>query len=367
MLRTIFLAFAREVVTAKAPTEMVGLLDGVARAADAAVRALPDTASVKVVATHSDNSTTVARTSMSATTSGSSPATSRPRPEKRSRFDDGRRAKQDSVGLYLEEISRYRRLSREEEVSYSRDAREGDKEAQDILVRHNLRLVVAVCKDFTRDKFPLLELVSAGNEGLIVASQKFDGEMGVPFANYAAYWIKQRVMKHIAEHGFSVRVPPYRAAIVNKVIRVHRKLMQELGREPSPQDVAMETETSVGEVREVLRILQPAMELDAPLTREDETTTFGAYFGESTDEADEREEATLEDLDLGRAVAVALETLDEREGQILRWHYGLGGRMALDLDQIAERLGVTRERVRQIRSAALKKLEKAGGLDGFLV
>lgn len=263
----------------------------------------------------------------------------------------------DPIKQYLDWCGSFPRLTREEEAELSVRALAGDEQAQDTLVNCNLKLVVSICKDFTRGKFPLLELVSAGNEGLIVASRKYDHEMGVPFANYASIWIKQRVMKYIAEHGFHVRVPPYRAAVVNQVVRAHGRLSQENGHAPSAEEIAAMLPTiTIDEIREVMQLLQAPLELDRPMKEDGGTTTFGAYFGESAEDADDRLVGDLHKIDMQRAVREALSMLSEREAQVLVWFFGLNGQRSHDLEQIAHRLGVTRERARQIKSAALKKL-----------
>lgn len=262
----------------------------------------------------------------------------------------------DSVALYLREIARYPRLTRGDEARLSALAMEGDPEAQTTLVQCNLKLVVSICKDFTRSRFDLLELVSAGNEGLMVASRKYDWRLGVPFANYAAYWIKQRLMKYVAEHGFAVRVPPYRAAIVNKVVRVHTRLSTLLGRSPGADEVARETGHTMAEVAEVMQMMQPAMELDAPLGDGEGSGSIGGAFGESAAEADARATGLLRTMELQDAVKDALAVVPERERAVLVWYFGLDGVTVTDLDEIARRLGVTRERARQIKAAALKRL-----------
>ena len=272
----------------------------------------------------------------------------------------------DVIRMYLDEIGRFRRLTREEEVSLSKRALEDDKDAQDMLVNHNLRLVVSIAKGFVRGRMKMMDLVSVGNEGLMVASRKYDGTTGVPFANYAAFWIKQRILKYLAEHGSVVRVPPYRSAVVNKVVKAERELRKQNGKEPSEEEVSERSGLSVDEVTEVLQLMQPAMDLDAPVSEEDGTATMGSYFGESFEEAEERVEDSLADMDRKNSVQQALECLPPRDAQVLIWCFGLNGRRALDLDQIGERLGVTRERARQLRSKALKRLREETHLESLL-
>lgn len=267
----------------------------------------------------------------------------------------------DPVKQYLDWCGSFPRLTREQEAELSPRALAGDTEAQDTLVNCNLRLVVSICKDFVRGKFTLLDLVSAGNEGLIVASRKYDATLGVPFANYASIWIKQRVMKYIAEHGFHVRVPPYRAAVVNQVVRAHDRFVQRNGQAPTAEELAEQIpKISVAEIREVMELLQAPLELDSPMKEDGGTATLGSYFGESATEADERLEDELHKIDLQRIVQQALSLCTEREAQVLIWFYGLNGQRAHDLEQIAHRLGVTRERARQIKNAAIRKLAAEG-------
>lgn len=292
--------------------------------------------------------------------------TPRPMPSSQSSGNDtsapsfGERRRNSAVGdpvkQYLDWIGQFPLLTRDEEAELSERALEGDKEAQDRLVNCNLRLVVRIAKDFTRGRFDLLELVSPGAEGLIIASRKYDADKGVPFGNYAAIWIKQRIMKYVAEHGFDVRVPQYRAAIVNQVVREHTRLMQAYGRPPSVQEVAEEIDHPLEDIREVLRLLQAPLELDKPMKDEGDNATFGMYFGESSRDAERRVSRDLGQIDMERAVQEALDVLPQREAQVVKWFFGLNGHRALDLDQIASRLGVSRERARQIKTGAVRKL-----------
>ncbi|HEX7123896.1 MAG TPA: sigma-70 family RNA polymerase sigma factor [Gemmatimonadaceae bacterium] len=240
------------------------------------------------------------------------------------------------------------------------------------LINCNLRLVVSVVKPFTRGRFDVQDLVSPGSEGLMVAARRYDWKVGVPFANYASIWIKQRVLKYIAENGGVVRIPHYRAAIVNKVVRENARLKQALGREPALDELwqrmqEIDPKCTHAEVEEVFRLLQPAMELDAPMKKDgDDSATFGSYFGESPAEAEERTTQQLHKIDLERAVDDALALLSEREQLVITLNFGLKGNRAMDLEQIAHCIGVTRERARQIRSAALRKLQEAEGLARYV-
>lgn len=275
----------------------------------------------------------------------------------------------DATSQYLDEIGSYRRLTRDEEIDLGRRAFDGDDEAAHLLVVHNLRLVVSAAKKFAQKshRFDVLELCSPGNEGLMVASTKYNPERGVTFGVYAMFWIKQRILKYMGEHGAAVRIPAYRAHIVNKIIRVNARLQQTLGREPTASEVAEQADHSLDEVREVLELVQPELELDAPLKTDDGMTTRGAYWGESPDEADERLEDGIQQMDMESALRKALFTLAPREAEVLQWHFGLGGRRARGLDQIAQTLQVSPERVRQIKSKALRALRSNEALKDFFV
>jgi RNA polymerase primary sigma factor len=293
--------------------------------------------------------------------------------------------------VYLDDLARYPLLTRDQEVELSaivQDAASSEDERQealDRLVQSNLRLVVRICRDFTRNHFGLLDLVSVGNEGLIIAARKFEGTMGVPFANYAAYWIKQRVLKYQAEHGFHLRMPPYRAVIINKVVRIHTQLTQALGRAPSADEIvervnqlpvkstAKHARVTRQDVEEVLQMLQPVLELDAPMTDKDDASSFGAYFGETVSDASEALDARLQRIDLKREIGRALDALaasgttGAREAKVLRMHYGLDGSRPMDLEAIAKELKVTRERARQIKNSGEKRLRETGALAADLM
>lgn len=276
----------------------------------------------------------------------------------------------DPVTQYLDQIGQYRQLTREEEVELSQVVQEGEnpeeiEQAIETFVQHNLKLVVSIAKDFTRGRFSILELVSPGNEGLIIAAKKYDGSKGVPFANYAAFWIKQRIMKYCTEHGFPVRVPPYRSALINQVLRANSRLKKELGREPSADEVAEKLEKDPDEVQEVMRLLQPAKELDAPMKGDEDGSAQRTYFSEDLEKGTRMGEETLAEIDRKRAVRKALSVLDDRDANVLIWYFGLEGHRELDLEQIGKRLGVSRERARQIKSDAIEVLRQEGSLEIF--
>jgi RNA polymerase primary sigma factor len=266
----------------------------------------------------------------------------------------------DPVEQYLNDIGRYPRLSREQEVDLGRRAAAGDVDAQDALVRSNLRLVVAIAKHYTRrGRFDLLELVSPGNEGLIVASRRYDVEADVPFGNFASIWIRQRIMRYVAGHGFDVHVPAYRSAVVNKVVRTASRLEQTLERPAQVDEVAQVTGCTESEVAEVLSLMQPSIELDAPIEGAS-GAVVGAYLSPTSSDS-----SALDKGDAARLLNRVTMLLPEREAQVVRWSFGLGGIQELDLGAIAARLGVSRERVRQMRAAALRRLAEDPELRGL--
>jgi RNA polymerase primary sigma factor len=300
----------------------------------------------------------------------SSPSSSRhSRKSAASAFQDGTRSGvlADSTKLYLDEIGRYPLLKPAEEVSLAKQAQAGGAEGEaavDWMVKCNLRLVVRVCKDFTRNTFDLMDLVSVGNEGLIVACRKYDASLGVPLANYAAIWIKQRVLRWVSEHGLPIKIPSYRAGIVNQVLRERNRLRLALQRMPSAEEIAEEMQRQrpgeetpgVAEIDEVLSLSQAAVELDAPVSEESGATTMGAFFGETLEESEDALSARLSRIDMERFAAHALSLLTEREARVIELAFGLGTGRPVDLEQIGQEFGVTRERIRQIRTSAIKKL-----------
>jgi RNA polymerase primary sigma factor len=291
----------------------------------------------------------------------------------------------DTLACYLDEASRHARLTRDEEISLSAKALAGDEEAKDKLVRHNLLLVVTIAQQFARGSLDVHTLISPGNEGLIVAAGKYNASAypGVRFSAFAANWIKQRIRRYAVEHGHLLKMPAYKGTLVRDVARAKARLEGRLGRRPTVEQIAAEvlavrhaaldgTETAEKlrrirlectpeKVQEIMEALQDALELDAPLKDEGDAASYGSFLGESQSDSDQRLDQHLAQLDMQTAVRRALETLDERDARVLRWHFGLEGHPSLDLDQIALRLDVTRERARQIRAAALKRLQKTCG------
>lgn len=242
---------------------------------------------------------------------------------------------------------------------------ESGEEAQTALVNHNLRLVVTIAKEYRRSGIPLLDLIQAGNEGLMHAARKFDRENfpEVKFSNYAPYWVKQRLMKFTTEHGYATRVPPYRSWSLHKITKVSSQLMQRLGRTATAAEIARETGYDLEEVREVMKILQPNVDLDSSIKGDPAAGDLRTYFGESTSDAEAREEEQVQQIAFKKIAERALGVLDEREARIITLHYGLDGEAEHGLDEIGEIFGFTRERARQIRAKALDKIRESGVID----
>ncbi|MDX1623669.1 MAG: RNA polymerase sigma factor RpoD/SigA [Gemmatimonadota bacterium] len=263
------------------------------------------------------------------------------------RFDEG------SLDLYLQEISRYPLISRKEEAQLARRIREGDQMALEKLVRSNLRFVVSVAKKYQNQGVSLADLINEGNVGLIRAARKFDETKGIKFISYAVWWIRQAILQALAEQSRVFRVPLNRAGTLHRIGRRSSALFQELGREPSAEEIAEGMDISIDEVRKTLSISQTALSLEAPLTPgEDNKLLDYLPDEESSTPDDDAFESSLKRV-IERAVD---DTLDAREGKILRLYYGLDGSESMTLEEIGTVLGITRERVRQIKEKALTRL-----------
>lgn len=271
----------------------------------------------------------------------------------------------DALSLYRKEIRKYRRLTREEEVELSKRALQGDEEARETLFLHNLRLVDTIARSFhaRSSTIPLLDLISVGNNGLRHATRKYDGSRNVPFGAYANRWIRQYLLKYTVEDGRPIKIPPSHSSTVHRVIKVSSLLMQKLGREATAEEIAEETGYRLDRVKQVLSLLQPSLELDAATGDDASSKELGTYFGESVADADEREEDSVNQVDFERAAYRALSILTEREAKVLTLYFGLNGHEPHEMKEIAPILGVSRERVRQIKVAAIKKIRESDVID----
>jgi RNA polymerase primary sigma factor len=263
---------------------------------------------------------------------------------------------ESSLDQYLKEISAYPLLTREDEVELAGRIRTGDEEALDKLVRSNLRFVVSVAKKYQNQGVALGDLINEGNLGLIRAAHKFDETKGIKFISYAVWWIRQAILQALAEQSRIVRVPLNRAGALHRIGRRSSTLLQELGREPTVEELADELDLSEDEVQRTLAISQTHLSLDAPLTPGEDNRLLDylpdQFSAGPDDETYERA--------LASTVEEALGTLKDREAKVLRLYFGLeDGHDPMTLEEIGALLGITRERVRQIKEKALIRLRHA--------
>ncbi len=261
---------------------------------------------------------------------------------------------QSSLDQYLKEVSTHRLLVAAEEVELGRRAQVGDEDAVQELVRANLRFVISVAKKYQNRGVSLSDLIQEGNVGLVTAARKFDPEQGVKFISYAVWWIRQAILSALANQGRAVRVPLNRASDLAKIFRERERLKQELDRDPSPQELGQATGLSP-EIVESLQTLNAAeIRLDAPIGDTDDSQLMDRFI---TDEAILTENEVEERL-LTERIGRALETLQPRDAKVLRLYFGLEGGREHTLEEIGDILGVTRERIRQLRDRALKRLRE---------
>ncbi|MDE2984165.1 MAG: RNA polymerase sigma factor RpoD/SigA [Gemmatimonadota bacterium] len=259
-----------------------------------------------------------------------------------------------SLDQYLREISRYPLIDRDEEVRLAQGIKRGEEEALDKLVRSNLRFVVTVSKKYQNQGVPLPDLINEGNLGLIRAARKFDETKGIKFISYAVWWIRQAILQALAEQSRIVRVPLNRAGVLHRIVKRKAMLVQELGREPTATEIAEEVDLSREEVEKTLAIAHAHVSLDAPVAPGED----GRLLDYLPDRSPGPDEPILEKA-LAEALEAALGTLHAREARVLRLYFGLGDEDPMSLEGIGSRLGVTRERVRQIKQQALKRLRHA--------
>ena len=264
--------------------------------------------------------------------------------------DEGR----ESLDLYLDEISRVPLLSREEEMELARKAFRGNVAAQEKLARHNVRFVVSVAKKFQNRGVPLVDLIGEGNLGLMTAARKFDPDRGVKFISYAVWWIRQAILAALARHGRTVRVPLNRTADLSRIIRTAETLRQELRREPTPEEIAGSTGLALDVVQALAALNTAEVRLDAPLDPEGDRSLIDRFIADEQGDAEEQ----AMDRFLSEEIESALRTLPPRDAKVLRLYFGLAGGREHTLEEIGGMLGVTRERVRQLRDRALKRLRE---------
>ena len=258
----------------------------------------------------------------------------------------------DPVRMYLKEIGRVPLLSAEDEVELAKRIENGDEDAKRRLAEANLRLVVSIAKRYVGRGMLFLDLIQEGNLGLIKAVEKFDYRKGYKFSTYATWWIRQAITRAIADQARTIRIPVHMVETINKLIRITRQLVQELGREPLPEEIAGEMEISVERVREIQKIAQEPVSLETPIG-EEEDSHLGDFI-EDQDAPAPAEAASF--LLLKEQLEEVLETLTPREEKVLRLRFGLDDGRARTLEEVGHVFGVTRERIRQIEAKALRKL-----------
>ena len=258
----------------------------------------------------------------------------------------------DPVRMYLKEIGRVDLLSAEEEINLATRIEEGDEEAKRRLAEANLRLVVSIAKRYVGRGMLFLDLIQEGNMGLIKAVEKFDYRKGFKFSTYATWWIRQAITRAIADQARTIRIPVHMVETINKLIRVQRQLLQDLGREPTPEEIAEDMDLTPEKVREILKIAQEPVSLETPIGEEDDSHL--GDFIEDQDATSPSEHAAYELLK--EQLEDVLDTLTDREENVLRLRFGLDDGRTRTLEEVGKVFGVTRERIRQIEAKALRKL-----------
>ncbi len=259
----------------------------------------------------------------------------------------------DSLRLYLRSIGRVSLLTAEQEVSLAKRIERGDMDAKQQMVEANLRLVVSIAKGYLGRGLTFLDLIQEGSLGLIRAVEKFDYRRGYKFSTYATWWIRQAVTRAIADKGRTIRIPVHMVEKLNKVVHVERQLVQSLGREPSPEEIAKELECTAREVRDILRMSQQPISLEKPIGEEEESE-LGDFVEDQTAESPfELASENLRKENVHRALAA----LPAREREVIEMRFGLTGGRPRTLEEVGRAFNVTRERIRQIENHTLKKLE----------
>ena len=259
---------------------------------------------------------------------------------------------EDPVRMYLKEIGTVPLLSAEEELNLAKRKAEGDEHAKERLIEANLRLVVSIAKRYVGRGMLFLDLIQEGNLGLIKAVEKFDYQKGFKFSTYATWWIRQAITRAIADQARTIRIPVHMVETINKLIRVSRQLLQELGREPLPEEIAKELDMPVDRVREILKISQEPVSLETPIGEEEDSHLGDFIQDDNVPVPAEAAAATL----LKEQLNEVLDTLTDREQKVLRLRFGMNDGRARTLEEVGKEFDVTRERIRQIEAKALRKL-----------
>ena len=260
----------------------------------------------------------------------------------------------DPVRMYLKEIGRIPLLNREEEIRLAQKVEAGDEQAKRQLIDANLRLVVSIAKKYIGRGMTFLDLIQEGNKGLIRAVEKFDWTKGFKFSTYATWWIRQAITRSIADQARTIRIPVHMVETINKLMRTSRRMMQELGREPTAEELGKELEITPEKVKGIFKISQNTTSLEAPVGNGEDESILGDFI------ADDRQvspyDATSKQM-LRENINEVLSALSEREAKVLRMRFGLHGNDNMTLEEVGRYFGVTRERIRQIEAKALRKLK----------
>ncbi|HET9275218.1 MAG TPA: RNA polymerase sigma factor RpoD/SigA [Gemmatimonadales bacterium] len=263
-------------------------------------------------------------------------------------------AERDILDLYLGEVSKSKLLTPQEEIAVARRVQKGDEEAMHELIVKNLRFVISVAKKYQNRGLPLTDLIGEGNLGLLTAARKFDPDHGVKFISYAVWWIRQSILAAVARQGRTVRVPLNRTADLSRVVKATEALRQQLGREPSAEEIGGAVNLSIELVQSLMALNTAEVRLDAPLAAEGDRATIERFIAEG--QPDTEEEAMNQFLT--EEVDAALRTLPPRDAKVLRLYFGLEDGREHTLEEIGQIFGITRERVRQLRDRALKRLRE---------
>jgi RNA polymerase primary sigma factor len=267
----------------------------------------------------------------------------------------------DSLRLYLREIGKVPLLTADQEVYLAKRIERGDMSAKTQMTEANLRLVVSIAKSYLGRGLSFLDLIQEGSLGLIRAVEKFDYRKGYKFSTYATWWIRQAVTRAIADKARTIRIPVHMVEKLNKVVHIERQLVQRLGREPLPEEIAEELEITVFEVRDILRMAQLPVSLEKPIGEEEESSLGDFVPDESAESPYDTAQVQLRREDISRA----LDALPERERQVIELRFGLLGEQPCTLEEVGRAFGVTRERIRQIENNTLKKLESLPEAQGL--
>jgi RNA polymerase primary sigma factor len=260
----------------------------------------------------------------------------------------------DILDQYLYEVSRTPLLTQAQEIAIARRVRRGDEEAMQELVKRNLRFVISVAKKYQNRGLALTDLIGEGNLGLMTAAKKFDPDQGVKFISYAVWWIRQAILASLARQGRAVRVPLNRTADLSRIMRAAETLRQKLRREPTPEELCRATDLALDVVLSLMSLNTAEVRLDAPLDPEGDRTLIDRFIGDHAPNAEEEAMSRF----LTEEIERALGTLQPRDAKVLRLYFGLDGGREFTLEEIGSMLGVTRERVRQLRDRALGRLRE---------